>query len=105
MADQALKHVVIVGGGTAGWLTAGILAADHRAMHDDGLSVTVVESPTIPILGVGEGTWPCPFPVTGNRHERVTEPVNVQFCGRYLGTIPKHIYAKIDCLQITETIQ
>lgn len=58
MADQALKHVVIVGGGTAGWLTAGILAADHRAMHDDGLSVTVVESPTIPILGVGEGTWP-----------------------------------------------
>lgn len=55
---SALKHVVIVGGGTAGWLTAGILAADHRAHAADGLRVTVVESPTVPILGVGEGTWP-----------------------------------------------
>lgn len=58
MTDDALKHVVIVGGGTAGWLTACILAADHRAAHEDGLRVTLVESPTIPILGVGEGTWP-----------------------------------------------
>ena len=58
MTDNALKHVVIVGGGTAGWLTAGILAADHRAAHDDGLRVTLIESPNIPILGVGEGTWP-----------------------------------------------
>ncbi len=53
-----IKDIVIVGGGTAGWLTAGILAADHRAAHDDGLRVTLVESPNVPILGVGEGTWP-----------------------------------------------
>ncbi len=58
MSDDVLKHVVIVGGGTAGWLTAGILAADHRAHECDGLRVTLVESPTQPILGVGEGTWP-----------------------------------------------
>lgn len=58
MADNAVKHVVIVGGGAAGWLTAGILAADHRAACDNGLRVTVIESPNIPILGVGEGTWP-----------------------------------------------
>lgn len=39
-------------------MTAGILAADHRAAFADGLRVTLIESPTIPTLGVGEGTWP-----------------------------------------------
>lgn len=56
--DGATRSVVIVGGGTAGWLTAGLLAADYCAADADGLSVTVVESPTVPTLGVGEGTWP-----------------------------------------------
>lgn len=58
MSDRALKHVVIVGGGAAGWLTAGVLAVDHCAAHEDGVRVTLIESPNIPILGVGEGTWP-----------------------------------------------
>ena len=58
MADRAIRHAVIVGGGTAGWLTAGILAADHCSAHPGGLAVTVVESSSVPILGVGEGTWP-----------------------------------------------
>lgn len=58
MSDDTLSHVIIVGGGTAGWLTAGILAADHRAHARDGLRVTLVESATQPSLGVGEGTWP-----------------------------------------------
>lgn len=58
LSDGTLRHVVIVGGGTAGWLTAGILAADHRAHAPDGLKVTLVESPNVAILGVGEGTWP-----------------------------------------------
>ncbi len=58
MSDNTIKHIVIVGGGTAGWLTAGILASDHRAAHEDGLRITLIESPNIPILGVGEGTWP-----------------------------------------------
>jgi len=56
--DQPVKKVVIVGGGTAGWLTAGLLAADHCAHRPDGLEVTLIESPRIGILGVGEGTWP-----------------------------------------------
>ena len=51
---QALNQVVILGGGTAGWLTASLLAAEHGA----SLDITLVESPDIPIIGVGEGTWP-----------------------------------------------
>jgi tryptophan halogenase len=55
---QPIKSVVIVGGGTAGWLTAGIIAARHQGRMKTGFSVTLVESPTIGIIGVGEGTWP-----------------------------------------------
>jgi tryptophan 7-halogenase len=56
---KPVKAVVIVGGGTAGWLTAGIIAARHQArMKTGGLSVTLIESPDIKIIGVGEGTWP-----------------------------------------------
>jgi tryptophan 7-halogenase len=56
---RPVKAVVIVGGGTAGWLTAGIIAARHQArMKAGGLSVTLIESPDIRIIGVGEGTWP-----------------------------------------------
>lgn len=56
--ERAVRHVVVLGGGTAGWLTAAILAADHCASEPGGLRVTLVESETVPILGVGEGTWP-----------------------------------------------
>jgi tryptophan halogenase len=56
---EAVQSVVIVGGGTAGWLTAGIIAARHQARIKAGsFSVTLVESPDIKIIGVGEGTWP-----------------------------------------------
>lgn len=53
-----MKKLVIVGGGSAGWLTAGVIAAEHRAKEGAGLSVTVLESPDVPAIGVGEGTWP-----------------------------------------------
>lgn len=56
---QAVQSIVIVGGGTAGWLTAGIIAARHQSRIKAGtLNVTLVESPDIKIIGVGEGTWP-----------------------------------------------
>ena len=55
---QPVKNIVIVGGGTAGWLTAGVIAAKHRSRMRQGFSVTLVESPNTPIIGVGEGTWP-----------------------------------------------
>ena len=49
----AVRQVAIVGGGTAGWLSACMLAARRP-----DLQITLVESPDIPTIGVGEGTWP-----------------------------------------------
>ena len=53
-----IRNIVIVGGGTAGWLTAGVIAARHQGQRPHGFTVTLVESPNVPIIGVGEGTWP-----------------------------------------------
>lgn len=55
---KLIKKVVVVGGGIAGWLTAGRLAAKHKSKTKHGLNVVLVESPNIPAVGVGEGTWP-----------------------------------------------
>ncbi|PIB95230.1 tryptophan halogenase family protein [Caulobacter sp. X] len=56
--DRAIQRVLVVGGGTAGWLTAGTLAAMSRGKDARPLEVALVESPNVPIIGVGEGTWP-----------------------------------------------
>lgn len=56
--DGRIKHIVVLGGGSAGWLTAGILAAEHRIKTNSSLSITLVESPDVKTIGVGEGTWP-----------------------------------------------
>lgn len=55
-----MNQIIIVGGGTAGWLTAGLLAATHCKPDDAGnlLSITVIESESVHPIGVGEGTWP-----------------------------------------------
>ena len=56
---QRIQSIVIVGGGTAGWLTAGVIAARHQGRIKSGsFTVTLIESPNVPIIGVGEGTWP-----------------------------------------------
>lgn len=55
---RPLRSVVIVGGGTAGWITAGTIAAKHHAASEFGVKVTLIESPDIKPIGVGEGTWP-----------------------------------------------
>lgn len=59
-SHNAPCRVVVVGGGSAGWLTAAIIAADHRAGSDGPASVqvTLIESPEVAPIGVGEGTWP-----------------------------------------------
>ncbi|WOT05035.1 tryptophan halogenase family protein [Shewanella youngdeokensis] len=55
---KTIKKIAIVGGGTAGWLTAAILAAHHRNHQISGVEITLIESSDIPTIGVGEGTWP-----------------------------------------------
>jgi tryptophan halogenase len=56
---KPVQNIVVVGGGTSGWLTAAVIAARHRGRIKAGtFSVTLVESPNVPIIGVGEGTWP-----------------------------------------------
>jgi tryptophan halogenase len=58
MRSNAVKHIVVVGGGSAGWLTAAVIAAEHQSALAAGMQVTLIESPDIPTIGVGEGTWP-----------------------------------------------
>ena len=58
-ATTGVKRVLIVGGGTAGWLTAAFLARTVGCGADaDSVRVTLVESKEIGIIGVGEGTFP-----------------------------------------------
>jgi hypothetical protein len=52
------KRILIVGGGTAGWITAGYLARTLAAGTPGGVEISLVESADIGILGVGEGTFP-----------------------------------------------
>ena len=58
LVNDVVKHLVIVGGGSAGWLTAAVIAAEHRTASGTGLQVTLLESPDVGPIGVGEGTWP-----------------------------------------------
>ncbi|WP_420138543.1 tryptophan halogenase family protein [Sphingomonas sp.] len=53
-----IRNVIIVGGGTAGWITAAYLAKRLNAGAPGGVTITVIESPDIGIIGVGEGTFP-----------------------------------------------
>lgn len=54
--QDGINRIVVVGGGTAGWLTAALLASE--LCHDPRRSLTVLESSDISPVGVGEGTWP-----------------------------------------------
>lgn len=53
-----IQKILIVGGGTAGWLTACYLAKALNSTSPQSIQVELVESATIGLLGVGEATFP-----------------------------------------------
>ncbi|RAY16154.1 hypothetical protein DPM19_04315 [Actinomadura craniellae] len=71
---QAIRTVGVIGGGTAGYLTALALRAKRP-----WLEVTLVESKGLPIIGVGEATVPSMVP----------------FLHHYLGIDPRHLYEQV----------
>jgi len=59
MQDR-ISRIIIVGGGSAGWLAAGVIAAENRidSQAQQPFELLLIESPDVPTIGVGEGTWP-----------------------------------------------
>ncbi|SCA58462.1 Flavin-dependent tryptophan halogenase RebH [Chlamydiales bacterium SCGC AB-751-O23] len=52
--EEKIQEVVIVGGGTAGWLSA-LFLKKHLGKE---ANITLIESPNIPTIGAGEATIP-----------------------------------------------
>ena len=55
MSETAIRSILVVGGGTSGWISAAVLA---RFLNPATTRITVVESEEIGIVGVGEATVP-----------------------------------------------
>ena len=69
--NDRMTRFTIVGGGSAGRLTASLLMA-YLNRRNDGpdTEVTVIESPSLPIIGVGEATTKQIFSIIAMPHLR-----------------------------------
>jgi hypothetical protein len=98
---QAIRNVLVVGGGTAGWMTAAYLAK----AFGDTVKISLVEAPNIPKIGVGEATVPnlqaVLFDFLGIAEEEWMREVNgafktavkfVDWRPREAGEAPNHFY-------------
>lgn len=87
--------IVIVGGGTAGWIASLFLA--ERNIRDDGykpFDITVIESPKIPIIGAGEGSTGAMVGLLKDKLKRLKGIDQIQFLKRANATIKLGINVK-----------
>lgn len=55
---KTVKSILIVGGGSAGWITANLLNSTLNSGTQPRVKIKLVEAPDIDVIGVGEATVP-----------------------------------------------
>ena len=107
--------IVIVGGGTAGWIASLFLAERNvRADEMKPYDITVIESPKIPIIGAGEGSTGAMVGVLKDKLKKLKGLSQIEFLKRANATIKLGINVKnwngddknfLEPLQPTSTAQ
>jgi tryptophan halogenase len=87
--------IVIVGGGTAGWITSLFLATKNvRADEFKPYEITVIESPKIPIIGAGEGSTGAMVGLLKDKLKKLKGISQIEFLKRTNATIKLGINVK-----------